>query len=336
MELQLSEQAYEELLDQTVDMITVVDQAGAIRYENQSAKRITGYEPGERTGENVFNHIHPQDIEKAKESFAELIDASGDYTTESVELRLTRKDGSYVWVESRASNQTTSMLEGYVISSRDITQRKEYEQTLKHERDKLERFASIVSHDLRNPLNVIDGRLALAHDECESEHLDAMDSAVDRMHELIEDLLQLARESEADPQMDAVNLQKTIDRCRQNIDLKAATLSIETDQTIVADESQLQQVLENLFRNAVEHGGDTVTITVGALDDGFFVEDDGAGLSDATRDSILDYGYSTKPDGTGFGLSIVNEIVENHDWNLTVTESSEGGARFEISGVTVE
>lgn len=333
MNAKLSPQAYEELIGQTVDILTVLDDSGVIQYESPSIKRISGYEPDELEGENVFEYLHPDDRQKALDAFYEIVEADEDYTTAGVELRFRHKDGSWLWLESRGSNQMATTIEGYVISSRDISARKEYEQQLKQERDRLDRFASVVSHDLRNPLNVIEGRLELAQEDCESEHLDAMEGSLDRVNELIDDLLTLSRESEAEPLLDAVNLQEIGEKCWQNLDTGEATLNIETERTIIADESQFKQVLENLFRNAIEHGGNDVTITVGALDNGFYVEDNGCGIQEDACDSLLEYGFSTKTDGTGFGLSIVNEIVENHDWNLNVAEGQDGGTRFEITGV---
>ena len=76
-----------------------------------------------------------------------------------------------------------------------------------------------------------------------------------------------------------------------------------------------------------------MTITVGDLETGFYLEDDGPGISADKRDDVLEVGYSTKRDNTGFGLAIVAKIVEAHGWELTVTDSDAGGARFEITGV---
>jgi signal transduction histidine kinase len=144
----------------------------------------------------------------------------------------------------------------------------------------------------------------------------------------------VGRESGADPQRDAIDLRRTVETCWRHVDTDAATLTVETDRSILADEGQVRQLLENLVRNAVEHGGDAVTVTVGNLSDGFFVEDDGRGIPEEDRERSLDYGFSTKPDGTGLGLSIVREVVDNHGWCLTVTDGRTGGARFEVSGVS--
>lgn len=102
---------------------------------------------------------------------------------------------------------------------------------------------------------------------------------------------------------------------------------------ILADRSRLRQLLENLFRNAVEHGGDDVTVTVGELDHGFYVEDDGPGIPEEDREEVFETGYSTSDEGTGLGLCIVKEIIEAHDWEIRVIEGTDGGVRFEITGV---
>jgi signal transduction histidine kinase len=106
-------------------------------------------------------------------------------------------------------------------------------------------------------------------------------------------------------------------------------------QTIKANPRKLKQLCENLFRNAVAHGGDGVTVTIGELEDGFYVADDGAGISDEERDEVFEAGYSTADDGTGLGLTIVEAIADAHGWEVRITESEAGGARFDILGVTV-
>lgn len=328
----LSAEAYEELVEHTADILMVVDESGTIQYESPSVQRITGYAPEERAGGNAFEHVHPDDQEKVRETFATALESSEDKVI-GTEFRFRHKDGSWVWLESRGGDRTLTAVDGFVVSLRDISQRKEYEQQLEQERDRLDRFAGVVSHDLRNPLNVIEGHLELAQEECNSEHLESIEAALDRVDALIENLLTLTREGDSEPQLDAVALRGVIRECWQNLRTGEASLNIETENRIVADENQLIQVFENLFRNAIKHGGEDVTITLGEMDDGFYVADDGSGIPEDVRSSSLEYGFSSESDGTGFGLSIVREIVASHGWNLNVTNGSEGGARFEISGV---
>lgn len=336
MGMELSSQASEELVKHTVDVLTVLDDSGTIQYESPSIERVLGYTPEELEGRSVFDYIHPDDLPKALETLHNLVESEETYRTTVVELRFLHKDGSWRWVEARGSNQMTTALEGYVVSTRDISERKKYEQQLKDERDRLDRFATVISHDLRNPVNVIQGRLDLAQEEGQCEHLDAMQGSIDRVTELIDDLLRLAQGGGSESAFDVVNLQEAVDECWQNLVTEEAVLKVEMTKSIIADDGQVKQMLENLFRNAIEHGGDDVTITVGELGDGFYVVDDGRGFQKEVRDSLLEDGTSTNMGETGFGLSIVHEIVENHNWSLNITDGKEGGARFEIRNVTFE
>ncbi|WP_254278861.1 sensor histidine kinase [Haloarcula marina] len=77
----------------------------------------------------------------------------------------------------------------------------------------------------------------------------------------------------------------------------------------------------------------SVTVTVGESTDGFSVADDGPGIGPANRDAVFDTGFTTAGDGTGYGLAIVETIAEAHDWDVSVAESHDGGARFEFGGV---
>ncbi|KPN29215.1 sensory histidine kinase AtoS [Halolamina pelagica] len=97
----------------------------------------------------------------------------------------------------------------------------------------------------------------------------------------------------------------------------------------------MKQLLENLIRNAVEHGGSDVTVTIGDLVDGFYVADDGPGIPEPDRANVFEAGYSTTQDGTGFGLNIVHEIASAHGWDVRVRDADGGGARFEFTDVDV-
>ena len=198
---------------------------------------------------------------------------------------------------------------------------------------RLEEFASDISHDLRNPLNIIDGRLELAKRECGSEHLVDAEVALDRCQALVDDLLTLAREGQRVGETEPVRLADILDGCWKTIEPDEATLNHDIDWTILADRSRLKQLFENLFRNATDHAGPAVVVEVGRLDDGFYVADNGPGIPGDIRDEVFQSAYSTVEDNTGFGLAIVKRIVDAHGWDITVRESASAGARFEITGV---
>jgi signal transduction histidine kinase len=223
--------------------------------------------------------------------------------------------------------------ESIVLS--DVTEQERTRRELERQNDRLERFASVVSHDLRNPLAAARARLELARDETDSEHVPAAESALDRMETLIEDVLALARQGQSIGRTEAVSLVELVERVGDSVALGEASLDLDGDVRFVADEDRARQLLENLVRNAIDHGGEDVAITIGAREDGdgFYVADDGPGIPADEREDVLQAGYSTAQDGTGFGLAIVSEIADAHGWRLDVGESEAGGARFDVVGV---
>ena len=240
-------------------------------------------------------------------------------------------------------------VDGVVGVAREVTERKQRERRLARQKKRLEELASVVSHDLRNPLNVARGRLGLVREEVDSAHADTAAHALDRMERLLDDLMTLAREGSAVTETEPVALQRAVEGCWRTVDTADATLVTDTDRVVRADYTRLQRLLENLLGNAVEHGsttprsqvpedavdhgGEGVTVTVGDLPDGFYVADDGPGIPIEEREEVFRSGYSTVEEGTGLGLAIVREVAEAHGWTVTVTESADGGARFEVTDV---
>jgi PAS domain S-box-containing protein len=244
---------------------------------------------------------------------------------------------------------------------------REQKELLEDRTERLDELVSVISHDLQSPLNVADGRLELARTDCDSRHLEDAASAVDRSSAIVEDLLALGREGDRGGERTAVALASLAQDCWVSVISGRATLEAETDRHVRADRGRLRHLLENLFRNAVEHGstsppshaqedavehGSTspgsrtredaaeheppddgsVTVVVGDLADGFYVADDGVGIPPAKREEVFESGYSSG-DGTGLGLSIVRQVAREHGWDVALTESDAGGARFEFTGV---
>ncbi|MFB6155302.1 MAG: hybrid sensor histidine kinase/response regulator [Haloferacaceae archaeon] len=219
-----------------------------------------------------------------------------------------------------------------VRAIRYAIERKENELALEQTIERLDEFASVVAHDLRNPLNVAVASLDLARETGDDEHFERIDEAHARMTAIIDDVLTLARQGDVDD-TGTTPLAAVAESAWQNVESLTAALDVETTARVVADDSQLTQLFENLFRNALEHGAEDATVRVGDIDGGFFVADDGPGIPADQRERVFDSGYSTRDGNTGFGLAIVERVVEAHGWEVAVTESEHGGARFEFTGV---
>jgi PAS domain S-box-containing protein len=239
-----------------------------------------------------------------------------------------------IWETNLAPVITDGDVSRIVGITRNVTERVERERQLRSRNEQLDEFASVVSHDLRNPLNVAVGRLDLLESECDSDHLPPIVRALSRMEEIVDDTLTLARQGQTVAETEPVDLGALVDACWQTVGETRASVELVADATLRGDRSRLRHVFENLFRNAVEHGGEDVTVRVGRLGDrGFFVEDDGPGIPPDDRAAVFDPGHTTGDGGTGFGLTIVNRITEAHGWSVSVAESAVGGARFEFEHV---
>ncbi|MGM0592867.1 MAG: sensor histidine kinase, partial [Halobacteriota archaeon] len=251
------------------------------------------------------------------------------------EVRHVRKDGTTFPVEVNASSVVIDGDEYVIAVARDITHRIERERELQRQIDRLDEFAGFVSHDLRNPLNVLQGSLDCAMATGDDEAFDRCQRAANRMESLIHDLLTLAKEGDVVDDTVLVDGSQVVADSWHAVDTADARLVVATERTYRADEERLRQLLENLFRNAVEHGGEDVLVSVGELDDGFYVEDDGPGIPVDEHERVFSSGYSRGESGTGFGLAIVECIADAHGWHVAVTDGTAGGARFEITGVDV-
>jgi signal transduction histidine kinase len=258
---------------------------------------------------------------------------------------------------------------GQLLVCRDVTERRRRERQLQQQNERLDRFASMVSHDLRNPLTIAQGRAELAEQTGDDEHFEALHDAHERMETMIDDLLAMARAESAVEETEQVALRMLVESAWETVQTGGADIEIAVPHgwMLECDPDLLRNVFENLFRNSIEHGspspdsqvrrdavehGSTssrtesddavdhdepsLTVRVGTLTNvsgqsgGFYVEDDGSGIPDEERDGIFEYGYTTNSDGTGFGLAIVSDIVQAHGWEIRVTDGSDGGTRFEI------
>ncbi|WP_424017103.1 response regulator [Halorientalis pallida] len=357
-----TQKRFSKLIEHSTDVISIISPDARFEYLSPSAEHILGYEPAEMVGEYIFDYAHPEDRDEAMEKFFETVKDPDKQPT--VEFRFKHPDGSWPVLESRGRNLLDDPdVQGFVVNSREITELREHEQELKRQNDQLEVIRSVVSHDLKNPLNVAKTTLDLATEDFEDpdrredvpEHLDRLGRALDRMDVIISDMLTMAQQGQRVAETEPIDLEATVRAAWEMAGGDDATLELADTPTIRADESRLQQLLENLFHNSTHHADTDVTVTVGTTaaadtdDDasivGLYVEDDGPGIPEDEQEKVFESGYSTAEEGSGFGLAIVEQIAKAHGWEVEITDpggtrengdSPDSGTRVLISGVQID
>ena len=324
---------FENIPDPSVE-VTMRDGRPIVSAVNPAFEEVFGHANADIVGEDLDEFIVPPGEEVHPSAYNDRIEEGEGFHGE---VRRIAADGLRDFILHVAPHDVgEEATRGYAIYT-DITERKRRERELARQNERLDQFASVVSHDLRNPLSVATGNLELVADECDADGIERVARAHDRMEALIEDLLRLARAGDDVDEVAPVPLAAAVQRAWGGVRTDGATLEVDAvAASVVADENRLGQLFENLFRNAVEHARPDVTVRVGRLEDGFFVADDGPGIPADERDRVLEAGYSRTEEGTGFGLAIVERIASAHGWSVALVESADGGARFEFTGVAFE
>ncbi|MFC7059583.1 PAS domain S-box protein [Halovenus salina] len=263
---------FRSLVENGSDAIVSIDQSSTILYANQSVKRVFGYEPEELVGEKL-TMLMPERFQAdhfgAVDDYLETGERGLDWN--NIELPAQHKDGHEVPLSITFEEHSYDGERIFSGIMRDITERVEYERTLERQNERLEEFASIVSHDLRNPLQTARATLAVAK-AGDEEALDELDDIFDRMDELIGDVLSLAKQGQTVGETEEADLDTVVSEAWAIASVEEATLQTEDDlPTVSTDPERLKTLFENLFRNAIEHAGPEVTVRVGPLEEAGFL-----------------------------------------------------------------
>jgi PAS domain S-box-containing protein len=311
--------------------------------ETDDAVRIVGEAPTFERGEGlVWESFDSGEIR----SYGDVTERSGTYNPET-ELRseIHVPCGDHGIITSAATEprafddvdvESLRLLGALMVEAVTAVKREEQlverGEALQRQNERLEEFAHLVAHDLRNPLAGAMGSLEVARETNDEKFFELAAQSLDRMENLVDELLAIARGDRQAVNERTLSLHSTVEEAWSYMDAPEATLSVDGHLgEIRADETRLLRLFGNLFRNSVEHGGDDVTVEVGLLADaeGFYVVDDGPGLSEEIRTAILESSDGAQITETGIGLMSITDVVEEHGWELSVPDT-DGGARFEI------
>jgi Amt family ammonium transporter len=301
---------------------------------DEASERLLGgtVDNSPNTFSAFLDRVHPADVETVEQQIDTTLDSRDrEY---DADFRIQLSDGTERWISARGVVKYTDGEPTHILGIQtDLTERKERQRELEQQNERLDQFASMVSHDLRNPLNVAQLRTDMLLREQENENAEATQDALERMETMIEEMLTLARAGQDIEATEQCRLSDLVANAWENVQTGESELRCRLDdETAEVDRNRTIQVFENLFRNALDHNEGPLVVRVGTLESGsgLYVEDDGDGIPENERDNIFDHGYTTNEGGSGLGLAIVSDIVDAHGWSITATEGNNGGARFEM------
>jgi PAS domain S-box-containing protein len=313
----------------------VVDAEGRFAYVDEAFAELTGYDREELVGVEPSLIKTDESVAEANDALRSVVSSSGP-DAEQFEIEIRTKDGDLIPCRDHlAPLPFDEEYRGCAGILRDITSQRRRREELARKNERLEEFISVASHDLRTPLTTARTAAELARETGETEFFERLEDAHDRFERMLDELLTLAREGEDVAVTESADLGTVARTAWESVGTDAATFSVVSSPTVEANTGRTRRLFENLLRNAVVHADGDVTIEVGSLDDraGFYVADDGPGIPPDARDTVFEPGYTTAEEGSGFGLAIVSRIAAAHGWEVTLTESDAGGARFEFAGV---
>ena len=366
--LRRSEAHFRSLIENALDIITVLDAEGVILFESPSVRRVLGYQPDELLGKHIFDFVHPDDLDHAREAFANAVRSAE--LTQPTETRLRHQDGSWRVLESVSENLLDDpAVAGVVVNSRDITERREAEEELHESREQLlqsqkmeavGRLAGGVAHDFNNLLTAIKGfteLLLLDFDQKDPRYPFAheIQAAANRAASLTRQLLAFSRKQVLQPRVIDLNSSVTdIEKMLRRLigeDVELVTEAGRDLGQVKADPGQIEQILLNLVvnaRDAMPSGGRLAIRTWNAVvtpeqaqrhgeaAPGSYVvlsvRDTGSGMTREVQRRIFEPFFTTKEQGrgTGLGLSTVYGIVQQSGGFVEVDSEPGKGADFRV------
>ncbi len=342
IEIRKLEELHRVLTENVLDIILSTNLLGKVIYVSPSCKHLLGYNSDELIGKHFSNFIHKDDLERAI-SDREMLMAKFEHIRGS--YRFQKKDGTFIWMESIChpliDPDTQNSLE--VISViRDITERKKTQGFLLNS-EKLNiagQLAAGICHEVRNPLTAIKGFIQLIEARTDNKQFfDIINSEMNRIELILNELLILAKPNEI--KFVIANIKTLIEESKTLIDTLAIMNNIQIeiineigDLNVNCDKDQIKQVFINFLKNAVEAmpEGGKITIELLKLNEEklkILIKDTGTGIPQQILNRLGQPFFTTKESGTGLGIMISKQIIENHYGTLQFW-SDKNGTVFEV------
>jgi PAS domain S-box-containing protein len=346
----ISFQGFRSLIENSPDAISLIDTQGEILYGSASSAKIFGYQPDEIVGRNCLDLIHPEDRDHANGALQEVLgERPGPFHWNA---RVRHKDGTYCWVESTLSNLLFEPeVQAIVMQQRDINARRTaeaekqaYADELARSNLRLEEFARIAAHDLREPLLTISLYAEMMVERAQMDTAARQMSQIvaqsaARMTILIEGLLSFASTGAHEPPR-FVDLRHAVAQATQNLILpiktSGATITVGRLPIVRSNETHLVSLFQNLISNAVKYRGEhplEIHITAEQRTPGWVVrvDDNGLGIGPENQARVfmpfVRLANRTVP-GCGLGLAVCKKIVEELGGTIWVESKLGAGSTF--------
>jgi len=321
------ERRFQALVEESNDIISIVDEEGRYQYQSPSVERILGYDPAETLGDKVWEYIHPKDRKETFDQFEKWV-INSERAPKGVEYRAQHADGSWRWMEAHGNSQLDNpAVEGYVFNSRDITEQKE-------RRQQLELVDRVLRHNVRNDMNVIRGAAEAIYNDTSGEIAKFAEQIIATSNSLIataeteREMAQLLSEP-ADPESLSVNplVQQAASRIRR--EFPDATVTVECSEGVrMRAATHFRQAIEELLTNAIIHNdaeSPEVTVTVVETSANVRIEiaDTGPQIPAMEREVLLGNEERSALDhGSGLGLWFVQLLVSRSGGSIEFTQNS--------------
>jgi Signal transduction histidine kinase len=315
-----------------------------VRGVNPAFEDVFGYAPADIRGESLNEFIVPDEYE---DEAADLDSRTSDGKYNDAVLTRATADGEREFLYRGVPYEQGGSRYAFAIYS-DITDQKQREAELERKNQQLDEFASILTHDLRNPINIAEGYLDQLKEPENEECVELIEQAHDRMKEIIDDTLTLTKEAQAVEEVEAISITKLAESGWELVETNDSELQVVDEFDLVCDSDRFARLVENVFRNAIDHNDGAVTVRVGLHETmatatqasgdqrtAFYIEDDGRGIPESQRGQVFELGETSSREGTGLGLPIVQRIADAHGWDVQVVDSTQGGAKFIFTSVEI-
>ncbi|MED4808827.1 PAS domain-containing protein [Bacillus atrophaeus] len=341
--LQKSRERYQLLIQNSIDTIAVIHNGKWVFMNESGISLFEAATYEDLIGKNIYDHLHPCDHEDVKKRIQNIAEHKTD--SEVMKQSWFTFQNRLIYTEMVCIPTTFFGETAVQVILRDISERKQTEELmLKSEKLSIAgQLAAGIAHEIRNPLTAIKGFLQLMKPTMEgNEHyFDIVFSELSRIELILSELLMLAK-----PQQHAfkehLNLKKLISEVTALLETQANLNEIfiktafQRDSIFInGDQNQLKQVFINLIKNAVESMPDGGTVEIDTTEDEHSVhvtiKDEGEGIPEKVLKRIGEPFLTTKEKGTGLGLMVTFNIIENHQGTIQVDSKPEKGTAFKIS-----